>query len=113
MSAPYEYLVDAVCEQFGITPVQLRAGNRQRENVEARRILVHALAAQGCGPLQGGRIIARDHSTFIHHRDKTLGKADAETLLDAQRAAARRWAVNREAHLERIKRRRAAARKRG
>lgn len=89
---PLEYLVDAVCAQFSITPIELRGKSRKMELIDARRIAVHALAGAGVGPLRGGRILARDHSTFIHHRNTPLSQENAETLLDSQRAAARRWA---------------------
>lgn len=111
MKMPPEFLVDAVCYQFGITQVELRAGERRREFIDARKVLVHALTAIGIGPLQGSRIMARDHATFIHHRAIPLDSANAETLLDAQRAAARRWSGQMENYANAMQGRRAAARK--
>jgi len=111
MKMPPEFLVDAVCYQFSITQVELRAGGRRRELIDARKVLVHGLAAIGVGPLQGGRIMARDHATFIHHRAISLDRANAETLLDAQRAAARRWSGQMKNYADAMQGRRAAARK--
>lgn len=93
MRIPFAYLVQAVCDQFDITEIDLRLRTRDLHRMDARRVAVHILIDAGCRVTQAGSILHRNHATIIHQARIPLEQHNAETLLDAQRAAARRWDV--------------------
>lgn len=108
---PYAFLVQAVCDQFGVTEVDLRLRTRDLLRTDARKVAVRILVDAGCGVTQAGRILHRDHSTIIHAAKAPLDRGNSEVLLDAQRAAARRWELELAHRSKGWNERRAAARR--
>jgi len=61
------HTVTRVARAYGISPATLLSRRRDPLLVEARRVAMGLLAERGLGPCWIGKVLARDHSTVLHH----------------------------------------------
>ncbi len=59
--------VARVAQAYGVSHTTLISRRRNPLLVEARRVAMSLLAERGLGPCWIGKVLARDHSTVLHH----------------------------------------------
>ncbi len=60
-------ILEHVARTYALTVQDLQGKKRDALKVEARQVVIHLLAARGCGATGIGRLIRLDHSTVSHH----------------------------------------------